>query len=212
MPSPGTSPPCHLVESRRAPSVPASTSTSRRARRSRGDRNRAPRRSRAHGEQGEARSGESRTRSSTSTRDISSGRRGGKRSGKSGPRGRTRDQLYNDAKKLGIEGRSRMNKAQLQRAVAGKSCGHLRERGAGCRLSRGDWLAGPTRALAHVPAEFQRRDRPPGVSSWPPPRPMPNPDPSAGRRCAPELAGLRPVKGLEIVPDFGQLSPTTNGG
>ena len=64
-----------------------------------------------------ARSGESRTRSRTSTRDISSGRRGGQRSGTSGPKGRTRDQLYNDAKKLGIEGRSRMNKAQLQRAV-----------------------------------------------------------------------------------------------
>ena len=67
-----------------------------------------------------ARSGESRQASKTSTRDISSGRRGGKRSGKSGPRGRTRDQLYNDAKKLGIEGRSNMSKAQLQRAVAGK--------------------------------------------------------------------------------------------
>jgi hypothetical protein len=67
-----------------------------------------------------ARSGESRQRSRTSTQDISSGRRGGKRSG-SGPGGRTRDQLYNDAKKLGIEGRSRMSKAQLQRAVAGKS-------------------------------------------------------------------------------------------
>src|SRR3954453_1069984 len=67
-----------------------------------------------------ARSGESRQRSRTSTRDISSGRRGGQRSG-SGPGGRTRDQLYNDAKKLGVEGRSKMSKAQLQRAVAGKS-------------------------------------------------------------------------------------------
>jgi hypothetical protein len=67
-----------------------------------------------------ARSGESRQRSRTSTRDISSGRRGGLRSGRSGRRGRTRDQLYNEAKKLGIEGRSRMSKAQLQRAVAGK--------------------------------------------------------------------------------------------
>jgi|ERR671934_315394 hypothetical protein len=64
-----------------------------------------------------ARSGESRQRSRTSTRDISSGRRGGQRSGTSGPRGRTRDQLYNEAKQLGIEGRSRMNKSQLQRAV-----------------------------------------------------------------------------------------------
>jgi hypothetical protein len=67
-----------------------------------------------------ARSGASRQRSRTSTRDISSGRRGGKRSGTSGPRGRTREQLYNEAKKLGIEGRSKMSKAQLQRAVAGK--------------------------------------------------------------------------------------------
>src|ERR687896_2617645 len=64
-----------------------------------------------------ARSGESRTRSRTSTRDISSGRRGGLRSGTRGPRGRTRDQLYNEAKRMGIEGRSKMNKAQLQRAV-----------------------------------------------------------------------------------------------
>jgi hypothetical protein len=67
-----------------------------------------------------ARSGESRQRSRTSTRDISSGRRGGKRSGRPGPRGRTRDQLYNEARQLGIEGRSKMSKAQLQRAVAGK--------------------------------------------------------------------------------------------
>ena len=64
-----------------------------------------------------ARSGEARQRSRTSTQDISSGRRGGKRSGKSGPRGRTRDQLYNEAKKLNIDGRSRMSKSQLQRAV-----------------------------------------------------------------------------------------------
>jgi hypothetical protein len=67
-----------------------------------------------------ARSGESRTRSRTSTQDMSSGRRGGQRSGTSGPRGRTRDQLYNEARKLGIEGRSKMNKAQLQRAVDNK--------------------------------------------------------------------------------------------
>ena len=64
-----------------------------------------------------ARSGEARQRSRTSTRDISSGRRGGQRSGRPGPRGRTRDQLYNEAKKLGVEGRSRMNKRQLQAAV-----------------------------------------------------------------------------------------------
>src|ERR671916_134689 len=64
-----------------------------------------------------ARSGESRQRSRTSTQDISSGRRGGKRSGTSGPKGRTRDQLYNEAKKLNIDGRSSMSKAQLRRAV-----------------------------------------------------------------------------------------------
>jgi len=68
-----------------------------------------------------ARSGESRQRSRTSTRDLSSGRRGGQRSGRPGPRGRTREQLYNDAKKKGIRGRSKMNKAQLQRAVARSS-------------------------------------------------------------------------------------------
>ena len=64
-----------------------------------------------------ARSGEARTRSQASVRDISSGRRGGLRSGRPGPRGRTREQLYQEARSLGIEGRSRMNKAQLQRAV-----------------------------------------------------------------------------------------------
>jgi hypothetical protein len=67
-----------------------------------------------------ARSGESRQRSRTSTRDISSGRRGGLRSG-GGPKGRTKEQLYTEAKRRGIKGRSRMSKAQLQRAVAGKS-------------------------------------------------------------------------------------------
>jgi len=67
-----------------------------------------------------ARSGESRQRSRSSTRDISSGRRGGLRSG-SGPGGRTREQLYNDAKKLNIRGRSRMNKRQLLAAVNRKS-------------------------------------------------------------------------------------------
>ena len=67
-----------------------------------------------------ARSGESRTRSRSSTKDISSGRRGGLRSGSSRSNGRTREQLYNEAKSLGIEGRSKMSKAQLQRAVAAK--------------------------------------------------------------------------------------------
>src|SRR5215211_8913686 len=66
-----------------------------------------------------ARSGESRRRSRSSTRDISSGRRGGLRSG-GGPKGRTREQLYNEARSLGVEGRSKMSKAQLQRAGAGK--------------------------------------------------------------------------------------------
>jgi len=64
-----------------------------------------------------ARSGESRTRSRSSTRDMSSSRRGGLRSGTNRPKGRTRDQLYNEARQLGISGRSRMNKSQLQRAV-----------------------------------------------------------------------------------------------
>ena len=63
-----------------------------------------------------ARSGESRTASRSSTRDISSGRRGGKRSGSAGG-GRTREQLYNEAKKLNISGRSSMSKQQLLAAV-----------------------------------------------------------------------------------------------
>ena len=64
-----------------------------------------------------ARHGESRTKSKTSTDDISSGRRGGLRSGTKRPRGRTRDQLYEEARKKGVKGRSKMSKAQLQRAV-----------------------------------------------------------------------------------------------
>jgi hypothetical protein len=64
-----------------------------------------------------ARAGESRTRSRTSTQDVSSGRRGGMRSGTNRPKGRTKEQLYNEARKLNIEGRSKMNKAQLERAV-----------------------------------------------------------------------------------------------
>ncbi|HET6165285.1 MAG TPA: plasmid stabilization protein [Marmoricola sp.] len=63
-----------------------------------------------------ARHGESRESSRTSTQDISSGRRGGLRSHK-GPGGRTYDQLYEEAKDKGIKGRSKMNKAQLERAV-----------------------------------------------------------------------------------------------
>jgi hypothetical protein len=64
-----------------------------------------------------ARTGESRTRSRSSTNDISSGRRGGLRSGTNRPKGRTKEQLYNEAQKLGIEGRSKMDKSSLQRAV-----------------------------------------------------------------------------------------------
>ncbi len=63
-----------------------------------------------------ARAGESKTASRTSTRDISSGRRGGLRS-HSGSGGRTKEQLYQEAKRKGIEGRTTMTKAQLQRAV-----------------------------------------------------------------------------------------------
>ncbi|HWY89254.1 MAG TPA: hypothetical protein VNY31_01145 [Solirubrobacteraceae bacterium] len=67
-----------------------------------------------------ARAGESHTGSRSSTSDISSGRRGGLRSGRPGPRGRTCEQLYQEARKLAVEGRSGMNKAELQRAVENK--------------------------------------------------------------------------------------------
>jgi hypothetical protein len=63
-----------------------------------------------------ARAGEARTSSRTSTDDISSGRRGGLRSHR-GPGGRTRDQLYEEAKHKNVKGRSKMTKAQLERAV-----------------------------------------------------------------------------------------------
>lgn len=63
-----------------------------------------------------ARSGESKQSSRSSTKDMSSSRRGGLRS-HSGSGGRTKEQLYNEAKKKNIEGRSKMNKAQLERAV-----------------------------------------------------------------------------------------------
>ena len=63
-----------------------------------------------------ARAGESRTASRSSVDDISSGRRGGLRS-HHGPGGRTRAQLYNEARERGIAGRSKMTKAQLERAV-----------------------------------------------------------------------------------------------
>ena len=64
-----------------------------------------------------ARTGEAKESSRLSRTDMSSGRRGGKRSGTSGPRGRTKEQLYNEAKRMNIPGRSSMNKQQLQRAV-----------------------------------------------------------------------------------------------
>ena len=63
-----------------------------------------------------ARSGEAKQSSRLSTRDISSGRRGGLRSHK-GPGGRTKEQLYQEAKDRNIPGRSKMNKAQLEKAV-----------------------------------------------------------------------------------------------
>ena len=64
-----------------------------------------------------ARSGEARESSRTSREDMSSGRRGGLRSGTNREQGRTKEQLYNEAKRMNIDGRSRMNKQQLQRAV-----------------------------------------------------------------------------------------------
>jgi hypothetical protein len=67
-----------------------------------------------------ARSGESETASRSSKRGKSASARGGKQSGK-GPGGRTKEQLYNDARKLNIEGRSSMTKSQLEKAVAGAS-------------------------------------------------------------------------------------------
>jgi len=67
-----------------------------------------------------ARAGEAKTRSRSSVQDISSGRRGGLRSHK-GPGGRTKEQLYNEAKRKNIKGRSKMSKAQLERAVGRRS-------------------------------------------------------------------------------------------
>jgi hypothetical protein len=64
-----------------------------------------------------ARHCEAETSSRLSREDISSGRRGGLRAHRKGPRGRTRDQLYEEAKDKNIEGRSKMTKAELARAV-----------------------------------------------------------------------------------------------
>jgi hypothetical protein len=67
-----------------------------------------------------ARSGQSRSRSRSSLRGASPQRRGGQRSGTNRSKGQTREQLYNQARRLRVSGRSSMNKAQLQRAVAAK--------------------------------------------------------------------------------------------
>jgi hypothetical protein len=67
-----------------------------------------------------ARSGEATTSSRLSREDISSSRRGGLRSNRKGPRGRTRDQLYEEAKKRNIRGRSKMSKAELKQALGGR--------------------------------------------------------------------------------------------
>ena len=64
-----------------------------------------------------ARSGEARESSPLSREDMSSGRRGGQRSRTNRPKGRTKEQLYNEARKLNVEGRSKMNKRELARAV-----------------------------------------------------------------------------------------------
>lgn len=65
-----------------------------------------------------AQSGESRTASKSSTNDVSPQHRGGKRSGnRQGPGGPTRDQLYNEARKRNIHGRSKMTKKELQKAL-----------------------------------------------------------------------------------------------
>jgi hypothetical protein len=63
-----------------------------------------------------ARSGEARQKSRTSTDDISSGRRGGLRSHK-GSGGRTKEQLYEEARRKGVQGRSKMSKSELEKAV-----------------------------------------------------------------------------------------------
>ena len=67
-----------------------------------------------------ARHGEAKEPSRLSREDISSGRRGGLRSHRKSPRGRTKAQLYEEARSMGVEGRSSMNKAELERAVSRK--------------------------------------------------------------------------------------------
>ena len=95
-----------------------STSTSRTAEKKRGSSTKRAKEIAARTVNKErARSGEAKSSSRLSRSDISSGRRGGLRSHGARGTGRTRDQLYNEAKKMNIAGRSKMNKAQLQRAV-----------------------------------------------------------------------------------------------
>jgi hypothetical protein len=64
-----------------------------------------------------AQAGEAKESSKLSRKDMSPSRRGGLRSGTKRPKGRTKEQLYNEAKRMGIDGRSKMSKQQLQRAV-----------------------------------------------------------------------------------------------
>lgn len=64
-----------------------------------------------------AQAGQTRTAGRSSTRDISPQRRGGQRSHSSGPKGQTRDQLYNEARRRNIKGRSKMTKKQLSEAL-----------------------------------------------------------------------------------------------
>jgi hypothetical protein len=64
-----------------------------------------------------ARKGTAKRKSKSSTQDMSSSRRGGQRSG-SGPGGRTKEQLYNEARKKNVKGRSKMTKRELERAVS----------------------------------------------------------------------------------------------
>jgi hypothetical protein len=73
-----------------------------------------------------ARSGEARTSSRTSTDDLSSGRRGGRRSGTSREKGRTYDQIYAEARRMDVPGRSKMNKEELRRAVDGRKAARAR--------------------------------------------------------------------------------------
>jgi hypothetical protein len=67
-----------------------------------------------------AQRGQSRTASRSSVRDMPSSRRGGQRSSTARPKGRTKAQLYNEAKQRGVKGRSKMTKEQLRRAVDAK--------------------------------------------------------------------------------------------